>query len=83
MGRLSNVRRQEIAREKLLVTIRKISELEPILGGKWRTGMLEYYVSCLASLVLYQSGAENPTAKAVELVSAYIYESISEPEEGG
>lgn len=74
MGRLSNEAKAEKARQSLIQTIAAIDDLEPTLGGKWKTGMLTYYVSRLAELVLYQSGFKHPSEPAIEQMRVRIYD---------
>lgn len=63
---------EERSREKLIVVIAKINDLEPTMGGKWRRNMLSFYIACLAELVLHQSGFVNPTKAAMEPIEAEI-----------
>ncbi len=67
------------ARESLIETIAKINDLEPTLGGKWKTNMVAYYTNRLAELVLYQSGFRNPSQAAIAAIQAGIYESLDIP----
>lgn len=78
VGRFTDEERREKARNVLVETIAKIADLEPVLGGKWRSGMLDYYSHRLAELVLYQSGFEHPSREAVEAIRIRIYDLISE-----
>ena len=72
VGRLTDEERREKARNVLMATIAKIADLEPVLGGKWRSRMLDYYTHRLAELVLYQSGFEHPSSEALEAVVSSV-----------
>lgn len=72
MGRLSNEAKAEKARQSLIKTIASIDDLEPTLGGKWKVGMLDYYITRLAELVLYQSGFKHPSQSAIEAMGLRI-----------
>tara|TARA_Y100000310_G_scaffold319672_1_gene375227 strand:+ start:598 stop:939 length:342 start_codon:yes stop_codon:yes gene_type:complete len=64
------------ARESLITTIAKIHDLEPTLGGKWKTKMENYYISRLAGLILYQSGFSNPSPEAQAAIEIGIRRSL-------
>lgn len=78
MGRLSNEAKAEKARQSLIKTIAEIDDLEPILGGKWKRGMLTYYVNRLAELVLYQSGFSDPSGPAIQAMARVIRREVLE-----
>ena len=76
MGRLTNEEKAAKNVQSLIETIAKIDDLEPTLGGKWKSKMLDYYVGCLANLILYQSGFSNPSFEAKASVSSGIYATL-------
>ena len=76
MGRLSNEAKAERARQTLIKTIASIDDLEPTLGGKWKVGMLDYYVRRLAELLLYQSGFKEPSQAGIEEMERGIRDSL-------
>lgn len=73
MGRLSNEAKAERARASLIKTIASIDDLEPTLGGKWKAGMLSYYVNRLAELLLYQSGFNTPSGLSIRAMADQIW----------
>ncbi len=76
MGRLSNEAKAEKARQSLIKTIASIDDLEPTLGGKWKAGMLDYYVRRLAELLLYQSGFKRPSREGIEAMERGIRDTL-------
>ncbi len=66
MSRPTNETKAERARQVLVDTILKLDDVEPVLGGKWKSRMIEYYVNRLAILLLYQSGFSSPSSLAVD-----------------
>ena len=56
---------QEKARRTLITTLCKINDLDPVLGGKWKRGMLRYYAARLAELMLVEAGSKEPTTPDV------------------
>lgn len=72
MGRLTNEEKGARNIQALIETIAKINDLDPILGGKWKKKMVDYYVDCLSKLILYQAGFPNPTLAATTVVEAGI-----------
>ena len=43
----------------LVKTIQKLEALAPVLGMKWKVGMLRHYYETLADVVLYEYGKED------------------------
>ena len=76
MGRLTNEQKAAKNIQGLIETIAKINDLDPILGGKWKTKMLDYYINCLAKLILFQSGFSDPTREATASIDAGIRRSL-------
>lgn len=78
MGRLSNDAKAEKARQVLIDTIAKISDLEPTLGGKWQRNMVRYYQNRLAVLLLYQCGFRNPSQYAIAYLTDRIADTLDQ-----
>ena len=60
--------RKRTAQAMLIGTLCKIDDLDPVLGGKWKRGMLKYYSERLAELVLFDAGVTEPLPS--EIVAA-------------
>lgn len=43
---------------KLIRTIRDLEALDPLLGSKWKEGMLRYYYGRLAELTVRKAGGD-------------------------
>tara|TARA_Y100000310_G_scaffold341015_1_gene438770 strand:+ start:413 stop:664 length:252 start_codon:yes stop_codon:yes gene_type:complete len=68
----------EKTREILIKTICSIDDLDPLMGGKWKSGMLRYYSERLAELLLRQVGEEEPDPYAVTLLAEKLLGVIRE-----
>ena len=76
MPRRTKAEREADAREKLITTLVSIYETDPIMGGKWREGMLKYYSQTLAKLMLWQRGSDNPEKIVIELLASELLDNL-------
>ena len=63
---------QERARKTLIVTLCKIKDLDPMLGGKWQRGMIRYYSERLAEVLLTDPGDPEPSPWEIEAMGERI-----------
>ena len=71
------------AQEILISTLCKISDLDPMLGGKWKRGMLRYYAQRLGEVMLVQSGHPEPTSEDIEEMALRILDLLDAGYLGG
>ena len=58
------------AAQTLLRTIDKIEGLDPLVGPKWKAGMLRHYYETLASLTLERLGIDDATEANISTLTA-------------
>jgi len=63
---------QEKARRTLITTLCKINDLDPLLGGKWKRGMLRYYSERLAEFMIAEEGHGEYPPEAVYVVAEKV-----------
>jgi hypothetical protein len=61
----------------LVRTLGKIDRLPPMLGQKWRLGMLEYYFAQLADLLLWQAEVAGDMPLEREALVAFLREEVA------
>ena len=83
MGRKKKSVKEAEARATLVSTICKIQDLDPMLGGKWRDGMIKYYSERLAELLLVHAGHAEPPADTVANLAEYVRHVLSTEGPGG
>jgi hypothetical protein len=69
MPKPTNAEREAKARQKFIDLLCQINDTDPMMGSKWREGMLKFYSERLAELMLRQKGSDKPDQFVIELLA--------------